>query len=123
MTPFQTELWDPEIPIIQPAAKIGDAAADAIILFDGTDINKEWEDSCPRGSEPATWVIKDGALVSVQGSGSLKTKRKFNDFQLHIEWKTPSEVPGNGQGRGNSGVYLQDFMKSRYSIASITVHT
>ena len=108
MTHFQTEIWDPEIPMVQPAAKIGDPPADAIILFDGTDINKEWEETARGGVKPATWVIKDGAMVSVKGSGSLKTKRVFNDFQLHMEWKTPSEITGSSQGRGNSGVYLQD---------------
>jgi len=108
MTHFQTEIWDPEVPMVQPASKIGDPPADAIILFDGTDINKEWEEATRGGIRPATWVIKDGAMVSVKGSGSLKTKRVFNDFQLHVEWKTPSEITGSSQGRGNSGVYLQD---------------
>jgi hypothetical protein len=108
MTHFQTEIWNPEIPMVQPAAKIGDPPADAIILFDGTDINKEWEEASRAGGKPATWIIKDGAMVSVKGSGSLKTKRVFNDFQLHVEWKTPSEITGSSQGRGNSGVYLQD---------------
>ena len=108
MTHFQTEIWNPEVPMVQPAAKIGDPPADAIILFDGTDINKEWEESSRGGVRAATWVIKDGAMVSVQGSGSLKTKRVFSDFQLHVEWKTPSEITGSSQGRGNSGVYLQD---------------
>ncbi len=108
MTHFQTEIWDPEVPMVQPAEKVGDAPADAIVLFNGTDISKEWEEAGRGGVRPATWVIKDGAMVSVQGSGSLKTKRKFTNFQLHVEWKTPSVITGNGQGRGNSGVYLQD---------------
>ncbi len=108
MTHFQTEIWNPEVPMVQPAARVGDPPADAIILFDGTDINKEWEEVSRGGVRPATWVIKDGAMVSVKGSGSLKSKRIFNDFQLHVEWKTPSEITGTGQGRGNSGVYLQD---------------
>lgn len=108
MTHFQTEIWNPEIPMVQPAAKIGDPPSDAIILFDGKDINKEWEEASRGDVKPATWVIKDGAMVSVKGSGSLKTKRVFNDFQLHVEWKTPSEITGSSQGRGNSGVYLQD---------------
>jgi len=108
MTHFQTEIWDPEIPMVQPAAKIGDPPADAIILFDGTDINKEWEEVARDGVKPATWIINDGSMVSVKGSGSLKTKRVFNDFQLHVEWKTPSEITGSSQGRGNSGVFLQD---------------
>ena len=108
MTHFQTEIWEPEVPYVHPAAKIGDPPEDAIILFDGTDINKEWVEVSRGGVKPVTWVIKDGGMQSVQGSGSIKTKRVFQDFQLHVEWKTPSVITGNSQGRGNSGVYLQE---------------
>ena len=104
MTPQMTEFFTPEVKVIQPAEVVGMPPSDAIILFDGLDVNKEWEDS--RGN-PTKWVVQDGALVCVKGSGEIQTKRKFNDFQLHIEWKSPSEVRGDGQGRGNSGVYLQ----------------
>jgi hypothetical protein len=105
MVPGMTEIWDPEVKIIQPGAKDGDAPSDAIVLFNGTDINTEWEDN--RGN-PSKWIITDGALLCVRGSGVIKTKRKFSNFQLHIEWKTPSEVSGESQGRGNSGVFLQE---------------
>ena len=109
LTPEMTEIMDPEVKIIQPGIQPGDAPSDALILFDGNDVNKEWTDN--RGN-PTKWIVKDGDLVCVKGSGVIKTKRLFNDFQLHIEWKTPSEVSGSGQGRGNSGVYLQE----RYEI-------
>ncbi len=105
MTPAMTEIWEPQVRIIQPGAQPWMPPSDAIILFDGTDVNKEWADS--RGN-PTKWIVKDGELVCVKGSGIIKTKRQFNDFQLHIEWKAPSEVIGEGQGRGNSGVYLQE---------------
>jgi hypothetical protein len=104
MKPEMTEFMEPAVKVIQPGAQPGMPPSDAIILFDGTNINKEWEDS--KGN-PTKWIVKDGDLVCVKGSGVIQTKRKFNDFQLHIEWKTPSEVAGDGQGRGNSGVYLQ----------------
>ena len=104
MTPQMTEFFEPEVKIIQPASQPGMPPSDAIILFDGSGVNKEWED---RRGNPTKWIVQDGALVCVKGSGVVQTKRKFNDFQLHIEWKSPSEVQGDGQGRGNSGVYLQ----------------
>lgn len=104
MTPQMTEFFEPEVKIIQPSSQIGMPPSDAIILFDGSGVNKEWEDS--KGN-PTKWIVQDGALVCVKGSGVIQTKRKFNDFQLHVEWKSPSEVKGDGQGRGNSGVYLQ----------------
>lgn len=104
MTPQMTEVMEPEVKIIQPGIRPGEAPSDAIILFDGKDINKEWTDS--KGSQ-TKWIVQDGALVCVKGSGVIKTRRNFNDFQLHIEWKTPTEITGEGQGRGNSGVFLQ----------------
>ncbi len=66
---------------------------------------QEWTDN---DGNPSKWIVKDGALVSVKGAGVIKSKRKFTNFQLHIEWKTPSEVSGESQGRGNSGVFLQE---------------
>jgi len=111
MNHFMTEIWDPEVPIVTPPAKPGDPPSDALVLFDGTDIDKEWEETAGfgpnQGYRAATWIIQDGAMQSTRGSGSLVSKRSFGDCQLHVEWKTPSEVTGSGQGRGNSGVYLQ----------------
>lgn len=104
MVPGMTEIFEPEVSIVQPGVKDSDPPADAIVLFNGSNID-EWTDS--RGN-PSKWIIQDGALVCVKGSGVIKTKRQFGSAQLHIEWKAPSEVQGNGQGRGNSGVYLQE---------------
>ena len=106
MTPQMTEIMEPEVKVIQPGEQSGMAPSDAIVLFDGSAgiISQEWEDS--RGN-PTKWILQDGALVCVKGSGVIQTKRKFEDFQLHIEWRAPAEVIGDGQGRGNSGVYLQ----------------
>jgi hypothetical protein len=99
------EVWDPEVKIIQPGAVNSDPPSDAIVLFDGKDISTEWEDT--RGN-PSNWIMKDGTLISVRGAGYIQTKRKFSSIQLHIEWRTPSEVTGDSQGRGNSGVFLQE---------------
>lgn len=109
MTPGMLEVWDPEVKIIQPGVTDREPPSDAIVLFDGKDVSQEWEDT--RGN-PSKWIIKDGTLISVRGAGYIQTKRKFSNFQLHIEWKTPSEVTGDSQGRGNSGVFLQE----RYEI-------
>jgi hypothetical protein len=105
MTPGMTEIWDPEVKIIQPGITNSDSPSDAIVLFNGTDLDREWSDNDGNQSK---WTVKDGALVSVKGAGVIKSKRKFSNFQLHIEWKTPSEVSGESQGRGNSGVFLQE---------------
>ena len=105
MTPGMTEILEPEVKIIQPGIANSDAPSDAIVLFNGTDVNSEWTDE--KGN-PSMWIVKDGALISVKGAGFIKSKRKFENFQLHIEWKTPPEVSGESQGRGNSGVFLQE---------------
>jgi len=105
MTPGMTEIWEPEIKIIQPGVANSDAPSDAIVLFNGTELNSEWTDV--QGN-PSKWIVKDGGLISVKGAGYIKSKRKFQNFQLHIEWRTPSEVTGESQGRGNSGVFLQE---------------
>jgi hypothetical protein len=77
--------------------------SDAVVLFDGSSLDA-WEH--PDGSAPS-WTVEDGAYVEVTpGSGPLRTKEEFGDVQLHIEWMVPKSVEGEGQSRGNSGVYL-----------------
>jgi hypothetical protein len=100
-----TQIPEPkaEPKIIDP----GDAArapSDAVVLFDGKDLSN-W--SSVKDGGAALWDVKDGAMVVKGGSGAIKTKKDFGDIQLHIEWATPAEVKGEGQGRGNSGVFLQ----------------
>jgi hypothetical protein len=105
MKPEMTEIWDPEVKIITPGKKTIEPPSDAIILFNGIDINKEWTNI--DGGEPE-WIVENGNITVKKGTGPIKTKRVFDDFQLHIEWRTPSEVKGESQGRGNSGVFLQE---------------
>ena len=104
MTPGMTEKWDPEVTKITPGESPWDAPSDAIVLFDGVDLTNEWTNG--DGEEPG-WVVADGCVTVRKGTGTIKTKRVFEDFQLHIEWRTPAEVVGKSQGRGNSGVFLQ----------------
>ena len=65
----------------------------AIVLFDGQSADG-WE----KGS-----LSDDGFL-----QGGTKSKQKFQDFTLHLEFRTPYMPAKRGQARGNSGVYLQD---------------
>jgi hypothetical protein len=83
-------------------AEPGQPPSDAIVLFDGTSLDN-WEST--KG-EPTKWRLVDGALESVKGAGYIRTKQSFGDCQLHIEWAAPIRVEGQGQGRGNSGVFL-----------------
>ena len=92
----------------------GPPPSDAIVLFNGKDLS-QWKSD--KGGGPAKWEIKDGAAI-VNGTGGISTKQGFGDCQLHIEWATPAEVKGEGQGRGNSGILLQ----GRYEIQILDSH-
>ncbi len=75
---------------------------DAVVLFDGKDLSKWMQSS----GEPAAWVVRNGYFEVKPGSGTLQTRDGFGDVQLHVEWASPSPARGEGQDRGNSGVYL-----------------
>ena len=104
MIPEMTEIWDPEVSKITPGKATTDAPSDAIVLFDGVNLESEWTND--NGEKPG-WIVADGCVTVSKGTGIIKTKRVFEDFQLHVEWRSPSEVIGESQGRGNSGVFLQ----------------
>lgn len=106
MKPEMTEFWDPEVTVVTPGQTPSDAPSDAIVLFDGTpeSFNANWTNS--KG-EPSGWQVADGCFTVVKETGGIKSKLELEDCQLHIEWRTPSEVVGESQGRGNSGIFLQ----------------
>jgi hypothetical protein len=106
--PKLTEVWQPEPRVVQPGRTSLDAPSDAIVLFNGKDLS-QWQS---MNNTQATWKIKDGYLQVNPGTGNIQTKRGFGDCQLHIEWKTPDTARGDGQGRGNSGIFLM----SRYEL-------
>lgn len=87
-----------------PAGPPVPAPADAVILFDGKGLS-QWEDG--KGGA-AGWKVENGYVEVVAKMGSIRTKRGFGDCQLHIEWAAPIEAKGEGQERGNSGVFLMD---------------
>ena len=85
-------------------AEAAKAPKDAIVLFDGTEATlSNWTTT---NGQPTRWKLVDGALESVKGGGYIQSKQQFGSCQLHIEFATPKVVKGNGQGRGNSGVFL-----------------
>jgi hypothetical protein len=91
-----------EPPIVTPGRTNAEPPSDAIVLFDGRDLS-HWRGS---GGGPAKWIVRDGYVEVAPGTGDISTADKFGDAQLHIEWATPSVVKGEGQERGNSGVFL-----------------
>lgn len=102
MQPKDTEVWENEPKVINPGNK-HHPPSDAIVLFKN-DLS-EWESG---NGEKAKWTVEDGFFTVKPGTGNIKTKRSFGDVQLHIEWRTPkADLSKKGQGRGNSGVFLQ----------------
>ncbi|MDF7820747.1 DUF1080 domain-containing protein [Runella sp. MFBS21] len=106
MKPEMTEIWEPEVPTVTPGKNAGDPPSDAIVLFNGKDLS-QWVSA--RDGGPAPWKIVNGDhLEVVPKSGDIKTKMKFGDCQLHLEFSAPDQVEGASQGRGNSGIFFQD---------------
>jgi len=100
-----TEFYHPVPPVVTPAAVVGQAPSDAIVLFNGKDVS-QWV-AAKDGATPADWEVHDGVMtVKKGGLGNIQTKETFKDYQLHLEWKIPTSITGEGQGRGNSGLFL-----------------
>ncbi len=115
--PKITEIWSPVPKVITAGKTSTDPPSDAIILFNGKDASA-WQS---KKGKPFNWKVEDSSIIVVpfaeDGDYSaeekqnnpvqgIQTKQGFGDCQLHIEWKTPAIVKGDGQGRGNSGVFL-----------------
>jgi len=103
--PEETEVWTPVPKIVTPGATSTAPPSDAIVLFDGKNLD-EWVSA--QDHTPAQWVVGDGIMTvkKAPGVGNIETKRKFKNYQLHIEWRIPETITGSGQARGNSGVFL-----------------
>lgn len=101
--PEDTETWEPIPKVVTPGATFRDAPSDAIILFDGKNLD-EWVQN--SDGSPAKWDVKDGIITVNKNYGNIETKRKFNSYQLHLEWRVPANITGSGQARGNSGLFL-----------------
>jgi hypothetical protein len=103
----QPAVVTPPTPSTQEQA--GTPPSDAIVLFDGKDIS-QWSS---MDGTPTKWITRDDYMECVKGSGYIRTLQNFGDCQLHVEWAAPVPAQGEGQGRGNSGVF---FGLDRYEV-------
>lgn len=99
--PEETEDWSRKPEVVTPGEGFL-PPSDAIVLYGGAGDLDKWES---EQEGPARWDAGE-ELTVVARTGGIKTKESFGDLQLHIEWRAPAEVKGDGQGRGNSGVFL-----------------
>ena len=116
-TPFQPggkwrvhDVTRPQPQVVTPGAessqdKPGRPPSDAVVLFNGSDFSK-WATMVKGQPTEPKWKLQDGYMEVVDGVGSIATREKFGDMQLHVEWASPVEVKGKSQERGNSGVLL-----------------
>ncbi|HVR69854.1 MAG TPA: DUF1080 domain-containing protein [Vicinamibacteria bacterium] len=95
------DLNRPQPRVVDPGGP-GRAPSDAVVLFDGRDLSK-WK-SAKGGA--ARWKVENGYFEVVKGAGGIETVEAYGDGQLHIEWMAPSPAVGEGQDRGNSGVFF-----------------
>jgi hypothetical protein len=101
--PEDTEQWEPVPLRVAPGVEGSAAPSDAIVLFDGRNLD-EWVMTNDRS--PARWRVENGTLVVDKALGNIETRRLFKDYQLHLEWRIPADITGEGQARGNSGLFL-----------------
>ena len=89
----------------------GQKPSDAISLFSGEEADTaKWEADKNPG-EATKWIVKDKTFQCVPGSGYVRTKEQFGDCQLHVEWTEPTDITGESQGRGNSGIFLMGMVE------------
>jgi hypothetical protein len=113
--PWAVHDWNrPQPPCVEPLpydAEKAKAPADAVVLCDGTEATlANWECDKPEGGA-TKWIVKDGAFQCVPKSGYVRTKAKFGDCKLHVEWAAPTPPQGESQGRGNSGIFLEGLVE------------
>ena len=102
--PEDTEVWAPEPPVVTPGAYVATPPpSDAVVLFDGRDLS-HWVSVKDGGA--ARWTVAGGVLTVAKGTGNIQTRERFGSYQLHVEWRIPAGIKGEGQARGNSGIFL-----------------
>ncbi|HTM48951.1 MAG TPA: DUF1080 domain-containing protein [Bryobacteraceae bacterium] len=105
----------PRPAVVTPGAAPGQPPSDAIVLFDGKDLSK-WTTQPKKNKSSkggaSGWKLGNGYVEVAGGAGDLVTREKFGDIQLHVEWASPTEITGDSQWRGNSGILIM----SRYEI-------
>jgi hypothetical protein len=101
--PEDTEQWEPVPLRVTPGENGSAAPSDAIVLFDGKNLD-QWV--MANDHSPARWRVENGMLVVDKAFGNIETKRQFRNYQLHLEYRIPADITGEGQARGNSGLFL-----------------
>lgn len=103
LLPATTEQWVPVPREVVPVKYLDSPGPGATQLFDENSL-AEWINTTDRG--PAGWTVTDGVVTVHKPSGNIETRRRFRNYRLHLEWRVPAGITGEGQARGNSGLFL-----------------
>jgi len=101
--PKATERWEPVPRTVSPGTTVGAPPSDAIVLFDGKNLD-QWISTDDRS--PARWKVHEGVVTVDKSAGNIETRKQFRSYQLHLEYRIPQDITGEGQARGNSGLFL-----------------
>lgn len=99
--PEATEDWSKKPVVVKPGMN-NQPPSDAYVLYRGKQDLVKWTQ---ENGDPVKWEA-DSDLTVIEKTGSIKTVKSFGDVQLHVDWCTPTTITGDGQGRGNSGIFL-----------------
>ncbi len=100
-----TEVYSPVPPIVTPGKSDAEPPSDAVVLFDGSNLNL-WRAEGPDSSKAAGWKVHDNIVTVDKKAKGIMTRQRFVDYQLHLEFRIPETITGSGQARGNSGIFL-----------------
>jgi len=100
-----TEVYSPIPKIVTPGKTDAEPPSDAVVLFDGKNLDL-WRAEGPDSTKAAGWKVHDHIMTVDKKAKGILTRQRFTDYQLHLEFRIPENITGNGQARGNSGVFL-----------------
>jgi hypothetical protein len=103
--PKLTEFYTPVPKIVTPGTTNDQPPSDAIVLFDGKNLD-QWRAEGMDTTKKPGWIVENGIATVDKKSGGIVTRQSFTDYQLHAEYRIPENITGSGQARGNSGIFL-----------------
>ncbi len=101
--PTLTEVWLPEVPVVTPPAEVASPPLPGALVLIGNEGLGQWQ---AMDGSPAGWAVAGDVVTVDKAKGNIRTRKAFTDYQLHLEWRTPKGITGEGQARGNSGLFL-----------------
>jgi Domain of Unknown Function (DUF1080) len=100
-----TEIYSPVPPIVTAGKTDAEPPSDALVLFDGKNLDL-WRAEGPDSTKAAGWKVHDNIVTVDKKAKGIMTRQRFQDYQMHLEFRIPENITGSDQARGNSGIFL-----------------